>query len=101
MKPAYSETKSDAWDLVSRSKFIAQKEIEIMRLFTSLDVVLSRNDIGRILKCPPSHITSTIASLIAKNKLVERGKAKDKVTNISNFVLGLPVPVQLDLLVVA
>jgi len=101
MKPAHSQTKSEAWDLVSRSKYIPQKEVEIMRLFKTLDVVLSRNDISRKLKCPPSHITSTIASLIAKNKLVERGKAKDAVTNINNYVLGSPIPVQLDLLAVA
>ena len=97
---AHSETQSAAWHGLDLN-YLKNKEVEIMRLFHSENILLSCNDIARSLKCRPSDITSTIASLVSKKLLDRRAKAKDKFTNITNVQFGKPVPVQLSLLELA
>jgi len=101
MKSAHSETKSESFHSLDIREYLQPSETRIIALFYQSDITLTRKQIASLTCLELSAVCGRCNSLITNKRLVARGERKDPITGKNQELLGLPVPVQLDLLAVA
>ena len=103
MKSQYSETKSESFHSLAVRDYLQPAEKRVISIFYNrpLEFTLTRKQIAVMTGLELSAVCGRVNSLITNKRLVARGERKDPFTGKNQELLGLPVPVQLDLLEVA
>ena len=101
MRTQHSVTKSESFHSLPVREYLQPSETRIIALFHSHKLTLSRKQIAALTGLELSAVCGRVNSLITNKRLVARGERKDPITGKFQELLGLPVPVQLDLLAVA
>ena len=98
MKAAYSETKSESFHSfkIPELKGMEQRVVDVFNHDRRLTYTFKH--IAQRANMVESSVCGRVNSLIAKGVLVDRGRFYDSDTNRTIRLVGLPVPVQLDLL---